>query len=126
MNLKSVLLQEIKERRKQKKLSQADLSAALNISPDAYRKIENGKNPLSLTRLFIICQILDFSLINFFTKNDEEQVNSEVLQIENTWLNKELKHLLEEVWYLRETNHKLLRLLGENSVYFHGLSKTSD
>ena len=118
MNLKSALLREIRERREQKNFSQADIATMLNISPDAYRKIENGSNALSVSRLLIICQNLDFSLVKFFTENIEGQLNSELIEIENNWLKKELEHLIQEVWYLRETNHKLLRVIDKNSLDF--------
>lgn len=121
MNLKSALLFEIKKRREEKKLSQADIASMLNISPDAYRKIENGSNALSVMRLLIICQKLEFSLVKFFSENIEGQLNSELVEIENKWLKKEIEHLIQEVWYLRETNHKLLQVIDKNSLDFTGI-----
>jgi transcriptional regulator with XRE-family HTH domain len=124
MKLKSALLQEIRKRREEKKISQADLAELLNISSDAYRKIENESNGLSVNRLFNICQNLDFSLAMFFTSNRGEQINAEVLEIENTQLRKDLEYVIADVWYLRETNSKLMSIIGVNSINLQGINQS--
>ncbi|MFT6842704.1 MAG: transcriptional regulator with XRE-family HTH domain [Psychroserpens sp.] len=124
MKLKSALLQEIRKRREEKKISQADLAELLNISSDAYRKIENESNGLSVNRLFNICQNLDFSLAMFFTSNRGEQINAEVLEIENTQLRKDLEYVIADVWYLRETNSKLMGIIGVNSINLQGIKQS--
>lgn len=57
-NLKNVASHAIEKLRKEKKLSREDMAHHLNLSLEAYRKIEKGITNLSLDRLEQICDIV--------------------------------------------------------------------
>lgn len=66
----------IRKLRKEKKLSREDMAHQLDLSPEAYRKIENGTTNLSLNRLQQICEVLETDVIEMLASNNaKHQVN---------------------------------------------------
>ena len=59
-----VVLEKIKEKRKEKGFSQKQMAELLNISQPGYQKIEQGKNVLSIERFLDICRILEINSYN--------------------------------------------------------------
>ncbi|QXV63797.1 helix-turn-helix transcriptional regulator [Mucilaginibacter sp. 21P] len=55
----SQVLCRLKEVRCHQGLTQKDIAAKLNVSQNAYSKIENGRTNLQLSVFFLICEILD-------------------------------------------------------------------
>lgn len=68
-----ILLQKIKELRKERGFSQKYMAEKLNISISGYGKIELGENVLSIERFLDICRILGIKSYNQLlpTINDE-------------------------------------------------------
>lgn len=52
----------IKELRKEKRITQKEISIALGISERQYRRLEQGKCPLSIERARYIANLLDTDL----------------------------------------------------------------
>ena len=52
--------------RRKKEYSQEYLAFMLNISQNAYSRLENGKTPLTVNRLFEICALLQISPADLF------------------------------------------------------------
>lgn len=66
----------IRKLRKEKKLAREDMAHQLDISLEAYRKIENGTTNLSLDRLQQIGEVLETDVIEMLASNDAKyQVN---------------------------------------------------
>ncbi|AXE16603.1 hypothetical protein DR864_02100 [Runella rosea] len=61
----------IRKLRKEKKLSREDMAHHLDISLEAYRKIENGTTNLSLDRLEQICEVLETDIFRMLTPRTE-------------------------------------------------------
>ena len=109
------LLSELKAIRERKGLSQANIAESLSLSKDGYRKIESGKNPLSLERLLQLCQVLNISPGDFFGNKVSYLFDQNHFEIENKRLLKGIEYLLSEVSYLREQNNKLLQCINPDS-----------
>jgi transcriptional regulator with XRE-family HTH domain len=62
-NLQNIANVAIEKLRKAKKLSREDMAVHLDISLEAYRKIENGVTKLTLDRLAQICEVLGSNFI---------------------------------------------------------------
>lgn len=77
----------IREARKNKKLSQAELSELLNISPSHMSDIENGKTNIGLDIFMNLTEILTVSA-DWLLRTDIPQVN--------TILNQELNDILSD------------------------------
>jgi len=58
--------------RKEKKLSREDMAHHLDLSLEAYRKIENGTTNLSLVRLEQICEVLGTDIFRILTPHTEK------------------------------------------------------
>lgn len=56
-----MLQQRLKECRKAKGLTQADIADVLHIAPNTYNMIENGKTKLDTERIFVLCNLYDIS-----------------------------------------------------------------
>lgn len=106
------LLSELKAIRERKGLTQANIAESLSLSKDGYRKIESGKNPLSLERLLQLCQVLNISPGDFFGNTVSYLFDQNHFEIENKRLLKGIEYLLSEVSYLREQNNKLLQCIN--------------
>ena len=68
----------IERLRKEKKLSREEMAHQLDISLEAYRKIENGTTKLSLDRLSQICDILETSIIDILSPENRQYRINEV------------------------------------------------
>ena len=123
------LLKRIKELRNKKGYSLENMATELNISASAYRKIENNQSKLSLERFFQIANYLAVpvsELIDEKSHREYHQTNSNTgtfighQEFENFYqenkditqklvnsLEETIKHLNEEVTFLRSqlTNH---------------------
>tara|TARA_R110002074_G_scaffold75458_3_gene172506 strand:- start:733 stop:960 length:228 start_codon:yes stop_codon:yes gene_type:complete len=64
-----VLLKKIRSIRLEKQISQNEISKRLNISQNAYCKMEQGKTKLDLYRFVQINNILEFDFYKFFKEN---------------------------------------------------------
>lgn len=65
-----------------KGLKQEDLSAALDISQPTYSKFENGRYEPSLTKIFVLCDILDIKLSWLLGEIDDDLTAKEQLELE--------------------------------------------
>ena len=67
-NIKSVICQNIKKYRNEKKVRLMDLAEAVDVTPDHLKRIEseNDRNNISLTTLYKISIVLDVSIEKFF------------------------------------------------------------
>jgi len=75
-NLQNLANLAIERLRKEKKLSREDMAHHLDISLEAYRKIENGTTNLSLDRLEQICEVLETDILEMLASNNAKyQVN---------------------------------------------------
>ena len=90
------LLNELKKIREKKGLTQANVADALCISTDGYRKIENGRNALTLVRFLKVCQTLEISPTEFFASSMGYLFEKEVLKNEKFMLKSQLDHVREE------------------------------
>jgi len=52
------VIQKLRLLRRKKEYSQEYMAFMLNISQNAYSRLENGKTPLTINRLFEICDLL--------------------------------------------------------------------
>ena len=62
----NALMARIKNARKRKGYSQYQLAQKLNLSQNAYSKLELGRSNLTLDKLFDIADILDTKVVDFF------------------------------------------------------------
>jgi transcriptional regulator with XRE-family HTH domain len=77
-NLQNLANAAIEKLRKEKKLSREDMAYHLDISLEAYRKIENGITKLSLDRLEQICEILETDMLKILTTSEAKYQVGEV------------------------------------------------
>jgi len=124
MTLRNAALKSIKKERIRKGKTQADIASIIHISTDAYRKIESGKSPLDLNRLELIFNFLEITFSEFFSNEYFEPQAPEILKIENQWLKKEIENVREEIWYLRETNDKLIKIINPKGIDMKTVKKT--
>lgn len=120
------LLLKIKNIRIKKGLTQADVANELHLSPDAYTKIERGVNMLSVERLFKISEIIDVGVIELLSDDYELCSSADLLNLENRRLKAEMRHVIEEIWYLRETNTKLIELLHHERDQLKFFKRSND
>ncbi|GEM54012.1 hypothetical protein B0A58_03545 [Flavobacterium branchiophilum NBRC 15030 = ATCC 35035] len=76
----NIIAKKIKEIRLEKKISVEDIAVALNISANAYRKIEMNYTKLTIDRLYDISKILEVStaqLLDIATKEVYKQENKD-------------------------------------------------
>lgn len=109
------ILTALRKRKMDLGLSQVDVAALLSISPDAYRKTENGENRMSLHRFFEVCRILDTSPKAFIDETYLPLMEKEVLEMENGRLRSAIQDLREDIQYLRTLNLELLNKLPSES-----------
>ncbi|RDB05881.1 helix-turn-helix domain-containing protein [Runella aurantiaca] len=64
--------------RKEKKFSREDMAHHLDISLEAYRKIENGTTNMNLDRLEQICEVLEIDIFKILAPHPEKYSLSEV------------------------------------------------
>lgn len=57
-----ILAERIRQLRRDKDYSQQFMANALNISQNAYSKLESGKTPIHLDRLYEVCVLLDINI----------------------------------------------------------------
>lgn len=69
-NLQNLANLAIEKLRKEQKLSREDMAHHLDISLEAYRKIEKGTIKLSLDRLEQICEVLETDMLKMLTTSD--------------------------------------------------------
>ena len=123
------ILQQIKDIRNVKGFSYEYMANELDISTSAYRKIESNETKLTVERLFQIAEILqtpvdkllgsklstvyyqnnnDNGTFNSFTEVEHyyHQENRETTQKLIQTLEQEIKHLREEITFLREMTKK--------------------
>jgi transcriptional regulator with XRE-family HTH domain len=77
-NLQNIANAAIEKLRKAKKLSREDMAMHLDISLEAYRKIENGVTKLTLDRLAQICEVLGSNFIEVLDEKNEKYNIKEV------------------------------------------------
>ena len=66
----------IRKRREMRNYTQEYLAYKLNISQNAYSKIELGYTKITVERLFAIADILEFDVIDFINPDRVELVNA--------------------------------------------------
>jgi len=55
------ILDAIKSKRKEKGMSQNEISRQLGISQVSYNNLENGRTSITIERLFLVCKVLDMN-----------------------------------------------------------------
>ena len=112
------LNQNIKKIRKDKNLSQEDIACGLDISQEAYRKIEGGQTKLTLDRLAQIGDIFGMDLVEMITYGNEKYRIGEVKD-QGTGVNAGTinhghnKNLETRVEHLEETVHLLTHMMDK-------------
>ncbi|OOF78299.1 hypothetical protein BKG96_06230 [Rodentibacter caecimuris] len=112
----------IRTMREMNQLTQEELAEKLNISVNAYSKIERGITKLSLDKLERIAQIFNINvselysakekgLLYFFSDNNNYYNGSEVIAGENERLKIELKYKDELLNNLRSENLLLKEMI---------------
>ncbi|OOF48908.1 hypothetical protein BKG93_10865 [Rodentibacter ratti] len=112
----------IRTMREMKQLTQEELAEKLNISVNAYSKIERGITKLSLDKLEQIAQIFNINvselysakekgLFYFFSDNNNYYSGSEVVVEENERLKLELKYKDEIINNLQSENLLLKEMM---------------
>ena len=118
------VLKNIREARKRKGYSLENMATELNISDSAYRKIENNQSKLTLDRFLQIAAILNVTISELMGEKSHReyhqtnsntgtfighqefenyfQENKEITQKFVNSLESNIKHLYEEVLFLRE------------------------
>ncbi|MGF7081497.1 helix-turn-helix domain-containing protein [Mucilaginibacter sp. UYCu711] len=59
---KELIGADLKARRKERKITQRELAAMLNVKDDTIRNVENGVSFISMKRLMQICEALDMEV----------------------------------------------------------------
>jgi transcriptional regulator with XRE-family HTH domain len=102
---------QLKNRRRQKRVSQVEIAQHLNMSASNYRKIENSDSPMSLERFIAICEYL---LINPY-----DMLRDQVSVIDTELLNVKLKYAEACVIELKQNEthlwgviHQLLKIIN--------------
>jgi transcriptional regulator with XRE-family HTH domain len=105
------VLKRLFEARKKKGYSQADIAARLNISKDAYRKMENQQSPMSLERFIKVCSVLEISFLTLLDETAEDtqarEFQARIMRLDLRLM--ELKSEREEQWLVI---NKLIQLLA--------------
>lgn len=111
----------IKRVREYRNYTQQYMADILQLSQNAYCKIENGATKLTIDRLEIIAKILDVPVDSILTSEkpvfnlENNQIDKFYGYIENLHEeNKEL--LLEQIRFLRDQNEKLIKTIETLSV----------
>lgn len=71
-NLQSVIPTTIYKLRKEQKISRDEMADRLNITSEAYRKIESGTTKITINRLVEICEILQKDIVEIINYGDEK------------------------------------------------------
>jgi transcriptional regulator with XRE-family HTH domain len=83
---KQDILEAIREKRKDLKISQGEMSVLLAVSQSQYSSLESGNSEITLDKLVKICEILNIELIGFKEiekKNDDkiDMIYQELLKV---------------------------------------------
>lgn len=76
----------IRHIRRNREYSQEYMALLLDISQNAYSRLENGKTPITLDRLYQICIILQISPLALLHWEEPVQSNTSISGIENSFL----------------------------------------
>gem|GEM_PF-6070298 len=57
------------------------------------------------------CETLGSSISQLIDNNDHWFKDIDFLESENEWLKREMEHLRGEIWFLREQNNKLMKMV---------------
>lgn len=103
----------IREVRKSKEYSQEYIATQLNISQQAYQKIESGKTKINLNCALLIADILEINFEQLVKSKSiiEEKANDKpsVNGINN------IEQLTNEIIHLRKMNSELVNLLKDKA-----------
>ncbi|MDO5607491.1 MAG: helix-turn-helix transcriptional regulator [Capnocytophaga sp.] len=103
-------LEIIKEARKARGYSQEAVAINLGITQGAYAKIEKGDSPLSIRRLHKLCDILELSVKDVFSNQEEGFAFIE-------------KQIIEEMSSLQKEIDRLKQQLSEKDLIISRLLK---
>lgn len=112
----------IRKIRKDKELSQDYVASKLNISQQAYQKIENGSTKIGIDHLTDLASILEVELIALIENNENDSTFTFTKEaVKETfhliqYLKDEVEHFKEEVKHLRMHNNKLMDLLEDKKA----------
>lgn len=112
-NIRQDLANRIRVLRKSRGLTQEDLARAISqktgiaFSGNAVSSWENGKNSLSIERLFLIAEILDYPLTAFFPSDRDTSQPEQASAAAYMQLNEEDRAKVEEfihflIWQKKE------------------------
>jgi transcriptional regulator with XRE-family HTH domain len=119
--------EKIRKIREMKGISQEYLATQMNISPQAYGKIEREETRLDFHRLEVIASLLNIDPLDIINFSEERILNSaiDIHQTEDktTLFKRHNQHiefielLKEEIEHLRKNNELLIRILEK---HMHG------
>lgn len=121
-----MLSSKIKSLRQSKGLSQQEVANALNIAPNTYSLIENGKTKLDLERIYQLCKFFEIEPEELFSNGVSVSFNDKVQNrysyIENIETlhsdNMEIISLMkDQMKILEKTQHQL------DSIFEHLIGK---
>jgi transcriptional regulator with XRE-family HTH domain len=124
-NLQNIANTAIEKLRKAKKLSREDMAVHLDISLEAYRKIENGVTKLTLDRLAQICEVLGTNIVEVLNENNEKihigEVKDNIVGVNTGTVNHDIDKKIEARVAELEEKVRLLTLvvnkfMGENKI----------
>lgn len=95
MNIKSILINNLRFYRKDKKLTQSQFAEMINVSTNYYNAIENGKYFPSLDVLNVICIQLDIRPYQLFMENPQHLAKNEINNTKLLQLKKEMNSIIE-------------------------------
>ncbi len=122
-NLQNIANAAIEKLRKTKKLSREDMAVHLDISLEAYRKIENGVTKLTLDRLAQICEVLETNIMDVLDDKNEKinikEVKDNIVGVNTGTVNHETDKKLENKVLELEEKLRLLtavvhKFIGED------------
>jgi len=119
-DLKKLIGERLKGLRKERNLTQEQMSEMLNLSTSAYCKMEYGQTDLTLTRLNQIAEIFNMSAIELFSKMEGGN-NFEIIGTgsvgatygNSTTINNNVENCGSEVMELIKANNKIIDLLSK-------------
>tara|TARA_R110002050_G_scaffold11037_1_gene37566 strand:- start:12822 stop:13199 length:378 start_codon:yes stop_codon:yes gene_type:complete len=111
MDKLTLINKQLKNRRREKSVSQVEIAQHLNMSASNYRKIENGDSPMSLERFIAICEYL---LINPYDilRDQVSVIDTELLNVKLRYTEACVIELKQNEIHLRGVIHQLLKIIN--------------
>jgi transcriptional regulator with XRE-family HTH domain len=109
--LEQLFLKKVKEVRKKKKITQAEVSKVIGVTEKTYSKIENGDSPLKAHQLFALMDYLDISINSGEHETELAILPNDYQVLARMMLEKHSDHS-EELKELKESLSRIEKKLG--------------